>query len=307
VSYPAQERFDAATAAYREASRLNPALAHLAERSIALINHLQHVKARPRDAEALARLGEIYAGDGRSDRAIDCFERVVALAPDRPEGFVTLARQYEAEGRDAEALRAYGRGLELDPDNAQARNNRDKLAIKAALERGQPVALALGDGETVMIDPDRGASYYHLGLRHLRSDEAEAAVGALRQAAALEPGDDQVHLFLGLAYTSLGSYAEAEAALQRAIALRPANPQAYNYLGLVHHQQRRYRQALAAYRHAIDQAPRYAVAYVNLAASHEALGQTAEALAAYRQALRHDGNLAAVQEKIDALDRRSGR
>ena len=55
------------------------------------------------------------------------------------------------------------------------------------------------------------------------------------------------------------------------------------------------------------QAPDYAVAYVNLAASHEALGQTEQALTAYRQALQRDANLEAVQERIDALGKKSGK
>ena len=307
VSYAAQERFEDSTAAYREAGRLNPDLARLVEQSIDLVNHLQRVKERPDDPVAHAQLGELYAGDGRSDRAIECFEKVVALAPQRPEGFFRLARQYEAEERDAEALRAWGQGLAVDPGNAPARNNQEKLAIKMALEAGKPVALALGGDQAVMIDPDRGVSYYQLGLRYLRNDETGAAVAALRQAVALQPDDDAAYLFLGLAYTSLGASSEAEAVLQRAIALRPTNPQAYNYLGLVYHHQRRYRQALTAYRHAVEQAPRYAVAYVNLAASHEALGETEQALAAYRQALQHDANLQAVQEKIDTLGKQPGR
>jgi Tfp pilus assembly protein PilF len=53
----------------------------------------------------------------------------------------------------------------------------------------------------------------------------------------------------------------------------------------------------------VEQDPGYAVAYANLAATHEALGQTRDALAAYRQALRHDANLRAVQERIDALSK----
>ena len=63
---------------------------------------------------------------------------------------------------------------------------------------------------------------------------------------------------------------------------------------------------MAAYQRAIAQAPDYAVAYVNLAGSHEALGQPRQALDAYREALRHDVNLAAVQDRIDALQRQLG-
>ena len=301
VSYAARERFAASIAAYQEARRLHPDLAGLVAESIELVERLQRAKENPDDPTVQAQLGDLYASDGRSDRAIESYEKVIALAPHWPQGFFTLARYYEAEERDAEALRTYGQGLALDPSNAHARNNYEKLAIKRAIELGKPVVLALGADQTVAIDPNSATSYYQLGLRYLRNDEADAAVVALRQAIAWQPGHDAAHLFLGLAYTSLGAHAKAEAAYRRAIALNPTNPHAYNYLGLVYHQQQRYRQALSAYRQAIARAPDYAVAYVNLAASHEALGQTAQALAAYRQALQYDANLRAVQEKIDAL------
>jgi tetratricopeptide (TPR) repeat protein len=291
VSYAAQEKFEASIAAYQEAKQLRADLAGVVGQSIDLVERLRRARQQPDDVAAQARLGELYASDGRFDRAIECFEKVTALAPRSPAGFFTLARYYEAEDRDAEALRAYERGLALDPTDAQARNNHEKLTIKRALA----------------TDPDNVSSYYQLGLRYLRNDEADAAVTALQQAIALRPDHDASHLFLGLAYTALGAYAKAEASYHRAIALHPTNPQAYNYLGLVYHEQRRYLQALTAYRQAIAQAPGYAVAYVNLAASHEALGQADAALAAYRQALQHDANLGALQEKIDALGKRVGR
>jgi spermidine synthase len=307
VAYAIQERFADSIAAYGEARRLQPDLVRLVEQSIDLVERLRRAKEHPEDPDAQAKLGELYASDRRFDRAIECFERVVALAPHRPQGFFTLARYYEAEDREADALRAYRQGLAQEPGNVEARNNYEKLSIKAALDLGKPSVLTLGGDQTVSIDPDSASSYYQLGLRYLRNDEAEAAVAALRQAVALQPGYDAAHLFLGLAYTSLGANGRAESAYRRAIAINPTNPPAYNYLGLVHHQQGRYRDALAAYRQAISQAPDYAVAYVNLGATHEALGQTEEALAAYRQALRHDANLGAVQAKIDALSRRQGR
>ena len=307
VSYAAQENFAASIAAYRKAQDLRADLAGVVGQSIDLVERLRRAREHPNDPAVHARLGELYASDRRFDRAIECFEKATALAPDSPEGLFTLARYYEAEERDLEALRAYDRGLALDPTNAQARNNREKLSIKRALELGKPVALALGPDGPLTIDPDSATSYYQLGLRYLRNDEADAAVTALRRAVTMQPGHDAAHLFLGLAYTSLGTYADAEVEYRRAIALRPINPEAYNYLGLVYYQQQRYRRALGAYRQAIAQAPGYAVAYVNLAASHEALGQSDAALEAYRQALQRDANLTAVQEKIDRLGQRLGR
>jgi spermidine synthase len=291
VSYALQEKFQASIAAYQEAKHLRPDLAGVVGQSIDLVEWLRRAKEHPGDPVVQGRLGELYASDGRFDRAIECFEKVTALTPRSPQVFFTLGRYYEAEERDTDALRAYERGLALDPAHAQARNNYEKLTIKRALEQG---------------DPDSATSYYQLGLRYLRNDETEAAVFALRRAITLQPDHDAAHLFLGLAYTSLGTFANAEAEYRRVIALRPTNPEAYNYLGLVYHQQQRYRLALSAYRQAIAQAPGYAVAYVNLAASYEALGQTDEALAAYREALQHDANLVALREKIDALSKRVG-
>ena len=291
VSYALQEKFQASIAAYQEAKHLRPDLAGVVGQSIDLVEWLRRAKEHPGDPVVQGRLGELYASDGRFDRAIECFEKVTALTPRSPQVFFTLGRYYEAEERDTDALRAYERGLALDPAHAQARNNYEKLTIKRALEQG---------------DPDSATSYYQLGLRYLRNDETEAAVFALRRAITLQPDHDAAHLFLGLAYTSLGTFANAEAEYRRVIALRPTNPEAYNYLGLVYHQQQRYRLALSAYRQAIAQAPGYAVAYVNLAANYEALGQTDEALAAYREALQHDANLVALREKIDALSKRVG-
>ena len=65
--------------------------------------------------------------DGRSDRAIEAFEKVVALTPNLPQGWLYLAINCEAEARYAEALEAYEQVLVLQPDNALARNLYDKL------------------------------------------------------------------------------------------------------------------------------------------------------------------------------------
>jgi Tfp pilus assembly protein PilF len=70
------------------------------------------------DPAVQAQLGELYASDGRSDRAIESFEKVVALAPHWPQGFFTLARHYEVEEPHADALWTYSRGLALEPNNA---------------------------------------------------------------------------------------------------------------------------------------------------------------------------------------------
>jgi spermidine synthase len=127
VNYTAQERFAEAIAAYRNAERLHPPFAHLVQQSINLIEHLQRAKEQPDNPMVHFQLGTIYSDDGRSDRAIEAFEKVVALAPGLPQGWLSLALNYEAEARYAEALQAYAQVLVLEPNNAPARAHYDRL------------------------------------------------------------------------------------------------------------------------------------------------------------------------------------
>jgi spermidine synthase len=136
VNYTAQERFAEAIAAYRQAERRNPDFAHLVQQSINLIEHLQRAREQPDDPMAHFQLGEIYSDDGRSDRAIEAFEKVVALAPTLPRGWLYLALNYEAEARYTEALQAYRRVLALEPNNELARHHYDKLAGHTSRESG---------------------------------------------------------------------------------------------------------------------------------------------------------------------------
>jgi spermidine synthase len=307
VNYAAQGAYEASIAAYREAARLNPEYAALVEQSIDLVQHLQRAKERPADPDVHLQLGKIYAADGRSDRAIEEFEKVVELAPSLAQGFLNLARNYEVEERYTEALEAYGQALGLEPDNALARNNYEKLAIKTALDSGQTTRIRLGEGSALEVDPHSDATYYHLGLRYLRNHEPEAAVDALKQAVRLRPEHATAYLFLGLAYASQEASAEAEAAYHRAIELAPDDAQAYNYLGLVYQRQRRYHEAIQAYRQAIAKAPDYALAYANLAATYEATGELEQALSAYRDALQRDASFEFAREKLEALGQKVGR
>jgi spermidine synthase len=306
VNYAARGNYEASIAAYREAAQLKPEYAAVVEQSIDLVQYLQLAEERPHDPLVRLQLGQIYAADGRSDRAIEEFEKVVELAPDLAPGLLNLAFNYEAEERYVEALEAYKRALALEPNNVVARNNYEKLAIQTALELGHPTRIRLAEDNVLEVDPQSAAAYYHLGLRHLRNDEAEAAVDALHHAVRRDPTHASAYLFLGIAHTALSAYAEAEATLRRAIELAPDNAQAYNYLGLVYQQQRRYREAIAAYRQAIARAPDYTLPYANLAASYEALGKTAQALSVYRAALQRDANLAFVREKVEALSQKVG-
>ena len=71
----------------------------------------------PKRADLLAALGESYYMSGKVDKAVDVFQRLVAVEPSaRSYAFVGLA--YRNLGRFDEAKQYFDRGLKLDPHNS---------------------------------------------------------------------------------------------------------------------------------------------------------------------------------------------
>ncbi|MEX1246309.1 MAG: protein kinase [Thermoanaerobaculia bacterium] len=121
-----------------------------------------------------------------AERVRQAAEKAVALAPDRPEGYLALGTYYFSVIRDpGRALEEYARGQRLAPANA------DLLAAMAYVEQ------ALG--------------------------RWEAAVERYRQAERLDPRSVLTQFRLGLALTALRRYREARETLERGLALAPAD------------------------------------------------------------------------------------
>ena len=64
----------------------------------------------------------------------------------------------------------------------------------------------------------------------LRGEEIPKAIELLRELAAAQPDEIEVHVKLGMAWTLIGSYAQAEAVLRKALATRPDNVQGRYFL-----------------------------------------------------------------------------
>ncbi|MGP1272170.1 MAG: tetratricopeptide repeat protein [Phycisphaerales bacterium] len=65
------------------------------------------------DTFVLYALGQTYAKAGDHDRAIDCYERCIAVDEAYCYAYYHQARSYEATGRIADAIATLERGLEV--------------------------------------------------------------------------------------------------------------------------------------------------------------------------------------------------
>jgi protein O-mannosyl-transferase len=123
---------------------------------------------------------------------------------------------------------------------------------------------------------------YQRGLRLMAEHQAEAAIAAFQQAAALRPGDASIWKALGVAFASRGEYPKAEDPFQKACRLNPKLPDACLYLGRTLYLQDRFGDALDILRKVDATAQSRRIEAMSL----EALGRASEAQATFQQAMR---------------------
>ncbi|WHZ20625.1 MAG: Adenylate cyclase [Rhodanobacteraceae bacterium] len=172
--------------------------------------------------------------------------------------------------------------------------------ISKAIADKLQVQLAGGSASTLVaqktIDP-RAHDFYLRGLTLLAARSVGEAVGALRQAVAIDPGYAQAWATLAEAqallpdYTStapLIAYADSLKSSQRALILQPDTSLAYVAQGMVYSSQMRWADADRALRHALVLAPGDAEALNQYAQFLDAVGQLQPALNVLDRALQRD-------------------
>jgi eukaryotic-like serine/threonine-protein kinase len=156
---------------YEQAVALDPGFAQ-AWAGVSIANYLLYTNSTPTPA-----LGE---------RARQAAEKAVALAPNRPEGYLALGGYERVVSKDyTRALEQYEKGLRLAPSDASAL---------------------------------RGTALAEEGLGRW-----DAAVEHLREAVRLDPRSANNLRVLGEALSRLRRYSEAREVFDRGLALAPAN------------------------------------------------------------------------------------
>lgn len=87
--------------------------------------------ADPRNADALAALGVIYAERGELSRSTETFRRVLALSPDKAYLHNNVGYALHLEGKHVEAIEALRTAVTLDPAYERAWVNLRKAAERA--------------------------------------------------------------------------------------------------------------------------------------------------------------------------------
>lgn len=272
---------------------------------------------RPAWPEALNDLGTACFAAGRADEAEHCYREAIRLAPSHHVAYENLGALLRRAGRLTEARRSLQRAFFW----RLKKSLRDALARLAAAAPGGRRAggatldliercIREGDARLAGLlaqaaaaasagDP---AALRRLAACEQRLGRRDRAIGLLREALALRPGDADAQVELGRMLVFTGAHEEGEERLRRVLAQRPRELGARCALGHALLARGKRDEALALFRDAVRRAPRSAGAHFGLGCALFAHYRRAEAEAAFRRALELDpAHLEARTSLADAL------
>jgi tetratricopeptide (TPR) repeat protein len=132
--------------------------------------------------------------------------------------------------------------------------------------------------------------YAGQALSHL--NRLPDAIGELRAAVRMDPGDGDAHEDLGIALARSGQVSAAAAEFRAVLQSEPERADAHDNLGNALVELGQNPEAIAEFREALRLRPASAVTHYNLAFALQRAGRPAEAANEYREAIRLDPGLA---------------
>ncbi len=207
----------------------------------------QIVDEDPQNAEAWHLIGTIAQHFGRSNKAIDCYNKAIAIDNGQFRYHANLAVAQFTGGLTDEA----------------------KASIQQAKQSG-------------LSDPDLLNSQ---GIRYMNEDQVKAAIACFILATEIKPTYADGYYNLGIAYTAQQQVDEAISAYQQAIQFKPDYAEAHNNLGDLLMKQGRHGEAIASFQAAVQHKPDHAKAYYNMGRSFRQVKNAAAAAEAFQRAL----------------------
>jgi TolB-like protein/Flp pilus assembly protein TadD len=217
---------------------------------------------------------------GRSQEAIEIFQRAIARVPRNADSLIGLARGYEAQQRAEDAERAYRRAIEVEPTYWVAYN-----ALGGFLfQRGRTQEAVSSYQHVTALAPANVMGFNNLGAALQLSGNFDGAARAFERSLALAPTSD-AYSNTGTMYYYMGRYPDAQQMLERAIKAAPNDHALWGNLADIQRQlsagrpqaAQSYRRAIALAEEALRLNPEDAVSWAQLAYYRAQVGDAAGA------------------------------
>lgn len=255
--------------------------------SFVTVGHALRLEPAELFALAWGSLAAAHFAQGRADRAVAHYERVLALRPGAVETWNSLGLCWLRQRQPDRAADCARRALELKPECAEAHHC---LGNARAMQQDWPRAID-SYKRAVSVRPDYVEAYNNLGFAFQRAGTPEQAVAAYQAALDFRPDYVQAHFNLGNVALELERYDDAVRSYREAVRLQPAFAQAWYNMGQAHYGKRQLDQALNCYRRAVEVNPKHFGAWHNLGIVYRDKGQRDKAVEALERAISLNPNL----------------
>lgn len=195
-----------------------------------------------RDAQTLSQLAGIYAGSGQRDKALEIYDRAIAVDAERAEAHFSKGLLLTNLKRYEQAEAAFQEGLKVAPNSPLAHYYLGRLA----LERREPAQAITSFERAIEANPTFEQAYLSLGAVHEASHSPERAVTLYRRYLdQVNPQSREVRQQLIRLYLQGRSYPDALRELEATTAHDPTDLDAQLRMSLILGEMKEYPKALA--------------------------------------------------------------
>lgn len=244
-------------------------------------------------------LGEKYYSDRQYHLAVEQFSRMLEVAPGDAEAYEGLGRSHRELGEFDKAMEAFEKGIALMPPSQAspiyARLHNDKAVAYDMLGKHEEASVEYE--KAIKLDPTNDLYYNNKGFSYLLQMRTEEATSAFRKALENNPNNKTAHANLGYAYGLKGIY---ELALKE-FKLASDEASAYNNLGYIYIKDGKLTEAIESYNNALKIDPTISSSYYNKGRAYELLGEIDNAIQAYQEFLKYTNSSQTAEEAFNRL------
>ena len=269
-------------------------------------------------------MGIDHANAGRYKEAIEVFEHIISIKPNKAKAFYNLGWCYDKLQLYEEAIAAYKETIRIAPKCVRfgfdAYTNLSIIyhtlgqKIEAINILNQAIKAAKGDISTeswlyFIIGGQYGSQgrwqesiisykesirisaefkehvYFSLAIAHHELGQHKEEMQIYKELIQIKPDDDWAYCQLGECYVEMGMLDEAMEFFKQALKKKPDSSHAHFGLGVVYGKRGCYQEEIKEYQKTIKINPEYGKAHNNLGVAYSNLGQYQEAIEAYKQAI----------------------
>jgi tetratricopeptide (TPR) repeat protein len=265
---------------------------------IAIPLYEAYIASGPSSLDAYTNYGAALAHEGQYARAIEQYNKALALNPAHPPALMNLALAHYKAGHPAAArnelrtvlplipgnmqvtllladcdiqLGDYAQAIELlEPLDAPGADPMFSYLLGTAMIRGNRNEQGSKVLDRIMKSGDSAQARFLLGTAKMQAKDYAGAAVDLARAVELNPDLPEVHAYLGLALLDTGETEQAEKAYRRELEINPNSFLATLQLGVLEKQRQQFQAARSLFEKALalrpgDLAVRYQLATVDLA------------------------------------------